>query len=137
MKKILVAVDESKHSKKAFEYSVREAEELDNNITVLTVVPGLGYAGKEVEGALKEEIKSAKEYLSELKEEAEKEGVDINTDVITGDNIHSEIVKYAKDGDYDQIVVAGKGKSDLGTVHLGSVSEGVVKRAHCPVLIVR
>lgn len=137
MKDVLVAVDGSKPSEKAFEYALEEAEELNNHLTVLRVVPGLGYAGDEVEGALAEEVKDAEVFLEGLKEEASERDIEIDTEVITGENIHTEIVKFAERGDYDLIVVGGSGKSDLGTIHLGSVSEGVAKRAHCPVLVVR
>lgn len=138
MKKILVGVDGSKHSERALEYALERAKKLGQKVTALRVVPGLGYAGDEVVGALKGEVKDAEEYLKNLEKKVADDGeVDLETDVITGDNIHTEIVKYADENDFDMIVVAGKGKSDLGTVHLGSVSEGIVKRAHCPVLIVR
>lgn len=136
MKKILIAVDGSEFSRRAFEYSLEEAKKLDNHLTILRVVPGLGYGEEVVEG-IGEEIKEAKEYVDELKGEAEEEGVDADSKVITGETVANEIAKFAGEGDYDLIVIGGRGKSDLGTIHLGSVAEGVVKRAHSPVLIVR
>ena len=137
MKDILVAVDGSVNSKEAFEYSLEEAKDLNNNLTALRVVPGLGYGGKVVEKALKEEIEAAKKFLQKLKDQAKGEGVEIKTDVITATSVATEIVKYADEHDIDLIVVGSRGNTDLQTISLGSVSEGVVKRAHCPVLVVR
>lgn len=135
-KKVLVAVDGSKHSKKAFDYILEDAKKRGYHLTILEVVPGLGYAGEEVVEALDDDINEAEETVEKLKNEAEKQGVSADSEVITGQNIHTKIVKFAKDGDHDLIVIGGKGKSDLGTIHLGSVSEGVVKRAECSVLVV-
>lgn len=137
MKKILVAVDGSEFSEEAFDYSLDEAKKLDNHLTILRVVPGFGYAGYPVTGALEGEMEEAKMLVERLKKKAEKIGVDVDTEVISGESVSTEIVKFAEKGNYDLIVVGGRGQSDLGTVHLGSVSESVVKRAPCPVLIFR
>ncbi len=137
MKKILVAVDGSKYSKKSFESALEEAKELGDKITILKVVPSYGQAGEVLEDALKEEINSAKELTKELKEEAEDEGVKAESEVITETSAVNGIVKYAEKNDFDLIIVGSRGKTELETIHLGSVSEGVVKRAHKPVLVYR
>lgn len=137
MKKILVAVDESEGSKNAFGYSLDEAKELGNDLTILRVVSSFGYAGDVLEDALEDELKNAREFVKDLKEKAKEKDVDVDTEVITGTDIPSEIVKYAGENDYDLIVVGSGGKTDLEAVTLGSVSEGVVKKAPCPVLVVR
>lgn len=48
-----------------------------------------------------------------------------------------ETVRYAKDNNVDVIVIATHGRTGLSHVFLGSVAEGVVRHAPCPVLIVR
>lgn len=137
MKRILVGVDGSKHSEKALKYSLDEAEELGNEITVVRVVRSVGYSVDEIGNVIAEKVESAEGYMEELKEMAGEWNVEIETEVITGEDIHNELVRYADENDFDLIVLGGKGRSDLGTIHLGSVSESVVKRANCPVLIVR
>lgn len=138
MKRILVAVDGSEYSRKAFEYSLEEAEALENHLTILRVVPSFGYSGEVLEKAHEDEVKIAEDFVMNLKEYvAEEKNLDVDTEVITGSNIATEIVKYAEEGDYDLIVVGSRGKTELETISLGSVSEGVVKRANCPVLVVR
>jgi nucleotide-binding universal stress UspA family protein len=47
------------------------------------------------------------------------------------------IVKYADANDVDLIVIGTRGLNALQEFVLGSVSHKVVKRAHCPVLIVK
>ncbi len=47
------------------------------------------------------------------------------------------ITRVAKEQSVDLIVLGDRGVGDVATFLLGSVSEGVLHRAHCPVLIVR
>jgi nucleotide-binding universal stress UspA family protein len=47
------------------------------------------------------------------------------------------ITRVAKQHEVDLIVLGGRGVSDVASFLLGSVSEGVLHHAHCPVLIVR
>jgi nucleotide-binding universal stress UspA family protein len=58
------------------------------------------------------------------------------TKVLTG-RPAEEIVNYAKSIDAQMIVIATRGQSGLAHALLGSVAEGVVRQAECPVLTVR
>ncbi len=49
----------------------------------------------------------------------------------------NEIVKAAKDWPADVIVIGSHGRSGITRVLLGSVAEGVMRHAPCPVLVVR
>src|SRR5262249_7275544 len=48
-----------------------------------------------------------------------------------------EIIRFAKEGDVDLIVMGTHGHSGLTHVLLGSVTEKVVRKALCPVLTIR
>ncbi len=48
-----------------------------------------------------------------------------------------EIVKYAEDEDVDMIVIGTHGRRGLFRVLMGSVAEGVVRKADCPVLTIK
>ena len=49
----------------------------------------------------------------------------------------AEIVRFAKDGGYDLIVMGTHGRAGVARVLLGSVAARVVQTAECPVLTVR
>ena len=49
----------------------------------------------------------------------------------------AEIVELAEELDAGFVVVGSRGAGGLGRALLGSVSESVVRHAHCPVLVVR
>jgi hypothetical protein len=46
-------------------------------------------------------------------------------------------VRFAEDAHADLIVLGSRGLGRLGRALLGSVSDSVVRHAHCPVLVVR
>jgi nucleotide-binding universal stress UspA family protein len=53
---------------------------------------------------------------------------------IVGD-IVSEILTYAESQKADMIIIGTHGKQTQGEIVLGSVSEQVLRKAHCPVLV--
>jgi nucleotide-binding universal stress UspA family protein len=48
-----------------------------------------------------------------------------------------EILRYAREGGFDLLVVGSHGRSGLRHLVLGSVAEELVRAAPCPVLVVR
>jgi nucleotide-binding universal stress UspA family protein len=49
----------------------------------------------------------------------------------------AEIVRFAREGNYDLIVLGTHGRTGLKHALIGSVAERVVRHAHCPVLTIR
>ena len=49
----------------------------------------------------------------------------------------TEILTFAEDTDADLIVIGSHGRTGLARVLLGSIAEGIVRRAKCPVLTVK
>lgn len=49
----------------------------------------------------------------------------------------SEIVGFATDQHIDLIVMASHGRSGLSRIVMGSIAEGVMRKAPCPVLVVK
>ncbi len=137
MKKILVAVDDSNYSRKVFDYFVDRAKKLEDQLTFFHVVRAPKFYDSFAGEAIDEEIEEAEEFTREMKYDAQEIGIEADSEVITDSNIATGIIKFANENNYDMIGIGAKGKSNLGTIHLGSVTEEVVTRAHCPVLIVR
>ena len=53
------------------------------------------------------------------------------------DNPAAEIVRLGEDMDAGLIVVGSRGLGGVRRALMGSVSDSVVRHAHCPVLVVR
>ncbi len=82
---------------------------------------------------LKEE---GEKILSEVKELAGKEDVKVQTIIEEGIPFE-EICEVARNSDGDLIVMGSHGRTGIGKVLIGSVTERVISRAHCPVLAVK
>jgi nucleotide-binding universal stress UspA family protein len=48
-----------------------------------------------------------------------------------------EILNFAEDENIDLIVMASHGRTGLSRLLMGSIAEGVMRKARCPVLIVK
>ena len=67
---------------------------------------------------------------------AEEEGIDVNTQLVFGDPAF-QIVRKAKEGNYQLIIMGSRGLGGIKGLMLGSVSQKVSQLSHCPVLIIK
>ena len=140
LKRILVPIDFSDCSKKALQYALPLAKEHQAAITLLYVVPtnyslgeygGIDYASIEAEMRLTGDKKLAQLAADEV-------GGEVSADPIVRTGSPAlEIITTAKSLPADLIVISTHGRTGLKHVFLGSVAEEVVRRAPCPVLVVR
>lgn len=140
LKRILVPIDFSDCARKALQYAVPLAKEHAAAITLLYVVPnnyGLGeYGGIDYASIEAEQRASGDKQLARLAGN-EVRG-EVSTDTIVGTGSPAlEIIDVAKRLPADLIVISTHGRTGLKHVFLGSVVEHVVRRAPCPVLVVR
>ena len=63
------------------------------------------------------------------------EGVDIEVEVRVGKD-QAAILDFADEQDVDLIIIGRQGRSSLGKVLFGNVTEKVARKARCPVLII-
>ncbi|MFC4438019.1 MULTISPECIES: universal stress protein [Natrialbaceae] len=133
---VLVAVDDSEEARQALEHALETFP--DAAIRVVTVLevelsdmPGSSDAS--AEDAARED---AEEILSDAVAIAEEYGQTVETDVVTGHPAKAT-VSFADERDVDHIVIGSRGKGGVKRVLLGSVAETVVRRADCPVTVVR
>jgi len=136
LQSILVPVDGSSPSIAALEHAIALAEDSGARVDILHVNADELSAGstsslapaprREVELALNTAVERAQARL---------EGR-VGFRTLTGDPLRT-IVESARVGGYDLVVVGTHGR--IGRLHamLGSVAEGVVRNAPCPVLTVR
>lgn len=136
--RILLAADGSKNA-------IRAAHEA---LTIASVMPGCIVEilfvvdnSKVKEEVLHSQNQEAREYkrlqkLLPIQEVFAGQNVEHHTTTIHGDP-GPAIVVYAKKNGVDLIVLGSRGLNALQEFVLGSVSHKVVKRASCPVMIVK
>lgn len=79
------------------------------------------------------------ELQGKLEEEARllrKQGYEVTTEVHFGDAAE-RIIEYVNDMDIDMVAMATHGRTGLGRLVLGSITEQVLHRLHVPVLLMR
>lgn len=149
MKKILVPVDGSKTSQKAAEHAVLLAKQFDSEINFITVVKKpnddkYSIFGLNVENAfkinqkemLKQLIYQETKMLNIIIRNIDCEGLKVNKEILSGKSVYEEIIKTAKEGNYDLIVMGKRGLSAMDRFFIGSVTQRVLAGAPCPVLII-
>ncbi|MFB6129930.1 MAG: universal stress protein [Salinigranum sp.] len=143
---ILVAVDGSPLSRRAFD---RALEDSDERVVVLHVIDPSdpGYSTPvdvdttiEPRHGSEEWYERAREHAQALFDELEDRGgqtdIDVEMVTVSGDPARS-VVDYAESNDVDQIYVGGHGRSGETNITLGRVAELVVARAPVTVTVVR
>jgi universal stress protein A len=140
-KKILVPIDFSPMSKKAFQCAVRFAEQFGCEIVLLHVVePVTAIAGTplavDIFAQPEEDAIAAKADLAVLAASSRDRLNSFKSAVRTG-HAPNEITKAAKDLDVDLILIATHGYTSWRHLCIGSTAERVVRTAPCPVLVVR
>lgn len=143
IKKILLPIDGSDASLKAARYAVKIAKQEKVQIVCIHAIGTPAYLSEYRTGPLlpsyyEEAKKLAEVWFGKVTEIARKEGVDVKTDIVLDVvSVVDTIVNYALNENADLIILGTRGRTGLKRFLLGSVANGVVLHAHCPVLVVR
>ncbi len=136
--KILVGLDGSENAWNAFDYAISDA--MKKGIDKITAIHITSSHDSD-------EGKKISNVLREAKYRIKDENIDLETvntaawKKITPMESKWEpdtaIVKYAEENDFNHIIVGSKGRSGISRILLGSVAEGIVRKSHCVVTVVR
>lgn len=141
--KLLVPTDFSEDSEQAARYAVELAKRFQAEIHCIHVVdiPAdlLSTSDYYMTGP-------SEQFVDQIREESKKnleafakknlEGVGVRTAFLEGSPF-VEIIRYARSQEIDLVVIATHGRTGLKHVLFGSVAEKVVRKAPCPVLVVK
>lgn len=136
--KILLAVDGSDHSVRAAKEAMKVAgANPDAQITVVYVADH-GNAKNDVlhSGSSAELDLQRRKKLQPVEEAIAAENIKYRIEILHG-TPGPAIVEYANEEQFELLVIGSRGLNSLQEMVLGSVSHKVVKRANCPVLIVK
>jgi nucleotide-binding universal stress UspA family protein len=139
---ILLATDGSEEAQLAATTASDLAEKTNSELHVLTVGPDyplyeLPEHPAEFEAVLEENRRQAKEMLEQQVKRIEESGGTVNETHLREGRADAEIVELAEEIGAGLIVMGSRGHSRLRRALMGSVSDAVVRHAHCPVTIVR
>jgi nucleotide-binding universal stress UspA family protein len=144
MKTILVALDFSDASKSVLEAACSMALAQDAVLHILHVMePEPSYSAY---GMTPEEFPAIQTYRVETQKRAEarvndavaearKLVPDVRAELMVGSPKHC-IIEYAKEHAIDLIVIGTHGHGAVAALLIGSVAEGLVRKAFCPTLVI-
>lgn len=152
--KILVPLDGSDHSVRALEKAVQIAKKFSGKVTLIyaysvsmqpiilpepatlssPTIPILTAA--EISRVVEAARTTGERILKDGEAKAKTEGVAVKAMLVEGHAVQ-EIVRTAKEDNFDLIVMGARGVSHIRSLLLGSVSDGVIHHALCPVLVVK
>lgn len=140
--KILVPVDGSSHALDAARFAGRLAAMSDGEVVLLHVISVSSMRIMEMAGKSTAEIRTNLEAESApLLDPAEAVVRACSVEQVRQATRlgypSEEIISYADKHNIDLIVLGSRGHARIRGLLLGSVSETVVRRAHCPVTVVR
>jgi universal stress protein A len=141
IREILVPTDFSECARKALQYAIPLAKQHHANITLLHVTAPVPYPGGEYVGpdymTVETELRASSEKKLKQLAAAEVPHEITARCIAESGSAANAIVENATKIPADLIVISTHGHSGLKHVFLGSVAEHVVRRAPCPVLVVR
>ncbi|MBL6955536.1 MAG: universal stress protein [Chlorobium phaeobacteroides] len=139
IQRILCPVDFSEASRNAVRYAHEFAKGMGSSLVLLNVVEprpmavdmSLSYV------PLEEDLeKAAREDLEEIIKTEREQGVEVEAEVEIG-TPSEVIISKSRERDVNLIILGSHGKTGLSRLLMGSVAESVVRKAACPVLIVK
>jgi len=140
---ILVPTDFSTHSEKALVYAKEWAKQWSATIHLIHIIEPVifpvdwGYTPVDLSDVEKEYSSAAELELKKIVEDLHSEGFSVIPQIIHGGRSSDEINQYAKDHAISLICIATNGRGGVEHLLLGSTTERVVRKATCPVLVIR
>lgn len=132
--KILFCTDLSQYSDAALPLATSLAHERDAELIIVHIVEPFNVyaAGEWYYGPIAPDTDVIRELLEKVK--PTDASVTCLHQMVVGDPV-KKIVSIAAAEGVDMIVMSSHGRTGLSRVLMGSVAEGVVRHAHCPVVI--
>jgi nucleotide-binding universal stress UspA family protein len=138
-RKILIAHDGSEGAKKALREAITLAKSFNAELHSVSIKERPSHYAETV-GEVMEEQEEADAFFGRVTSESEalakQEGVDLKCTVLAGHEVET-IVRFAREGHYDLLVVGFMGHSRAFGRIWGGTSQNLTKTAPCSVLVVK
>jgi nucleotide-binding universal stress UspA family protein len=138
-KKILIANDGSTGAKLALRVAVDLAKRYGAELHSISVEERLPHYAATI-GEVVEFKSEANGFFKKINDDAvemgKKEGIELKTRVLAGHEVET-IVNYARDGEFDLLVIGFMGHSKIFGRVWGSTSQNLTKLAPCTVVVVK
>jgi nucleotide-binding universal stress UspA family protein len=145
--KMLVATDGSEEAALALSTAADLAKSTNSELHIAYVFPTTvqrpfpnpitARPAEVLEHELEEAMNQAQSFLDREVEQVKGEGVEVAETHLTRGRPDTELVHLSEEIEAGLIVMGSRGLGGVRRALMGSVSDSVVRHAHCPVLVVR
>ncbi|QYJ15653.1 Putative universal stress protein [Rubrobacter xylanophilus DSM 9941] len=143
-RKVLLATDGSREAGLAARAAAELAGKTGSALHLVYVLPAAlhppyphFFQRERVESEMEKLREEARGFLERQRERLEAVGAKVEEAHLREGRADEEIVRLAEELGAGLIVVGSRGLTSLRRALMGSVSDSVVRHAHCPVLVVR
>ncbi|HEO1777855.1 universal stress protein [Acinetobacter baumannii] len=140
---ILVPVDGSPTSLIAVNHAASLAKAFSSKVTLvyaLTIDPFISVeiidSTEIAQDYFNKARASIQSILDQAKEQFSQHGISVETKIVEGQTIHTEIIKAATELKADLLVIGSHGRKGFKKFFLGSVTQTLLGEIHVPVLVV-
>jgi len=139
--RVLLPIDGLRNSVSAEDYTLELSKKMPLEVTLLNVFKDKNIKDHGLNKPLQDSIReSHKKFmgkiLDEVEEKFKREGVPVERVILSGDP-GEVICQYAKEENFDMIIIAASGFSEFQDWFMGSVTNYVLYRCSCPVVLVK
>jgi nucleotide-binding universal stress UspA family protein len=138
-RKILIAHDGSEGAKKALREAITLARTFSAELHSVSVKEKLSHYAETV-GEVMEQQEEGDKFFARVTSEAtalaREQGIDLKCTVLAGHEVET-IIKFAREGQYDLLIVGFMGHSRAFGRIWGGTSQNLTKTAPCSVLVVK
>ncbi len=137
MKIIVVPIDFSTASVQALDYAIQIANRFGSAIQLINGIDDAAATSiyTDVRNMMRTVAERKLQDLIDEKQDALDNDANIQYGIIRGETVNG-ICDYAKDCKADLIIMGTQGASGLKEIFIGSVAQGVINSAECPVLVI-
>jgi nucleotide-binding universal stress UspA family protein len=141
---ILLATDGSEEGKRATQAAIELSRDTSSELHVVYVLPTPAqltghhlYSDEIRESLIGGAEREAERFLKEQAERIESDGGKVSETHLRSGDPDKEILRTAESLGVGLIVIGSRGLGAVSRALMGSVSDSVVRHAHCPVFVVR
>lgn len=135
---VLVAFDASPEAELALAHAVAMAQVYHAKVTIVAVVPPPPLLAWQAPGGMRGMHEAEQEELDKALRKAADgvpDDLSVTTQLLDGDPAR-ELLRIARDGDFDVIVMGSRGRGRMTAALLGSVSNRMMHDADVPVIVI-
>ena len=142
--KILLATDGSKEARLAAQAAAELSKDTGSEVHIAYVLPSPSelrghhlYSEEVMRSVLEQAEGEARSLLEEQARQIEASGGKLAETHLKTGKPDNEIVRLSEELSVGTIVIGSRGLGAMSRALMGSVSESVIRHAHCPVFVVR